>query len=366
MKEVVRSGRRANFYITENSFIDHYAGDVGTTGVAVYHVLQRHANCETHSTWIGTAKMATLLKLDQRTIQRTIKKLESLRLIRIVRSENMTTFYIDPVPPRAKTTATPLFDEMPKSAMDQGDTDVAGTTPLSRPTTVMSPGATPSPREATLMPTVSDIHVALYKEEQNSSNKTQEQDLLNNTSKENNVEIIKHAQSIIKALKLSDSFMSAAIAAIEQTKKYTKQSMDGIVNDIVTEANHAARKGIERHEFLEEFLAEKSARRMLRDLSLPVTNNFVSSVTAAVKAEVAYRGLSVGKVETLIRSAALEDTRRGITIDRFYFENVKWRNGNAGHKPSASQQRSERTKQNILDGIAAEIGRRNKSNRPEQ
>ena len=181
MREFFRSGRRANFYITENSFIDHYAGDVGTTGVAVYHVLQRHANYETHSTWIGTAKMAKLLNLDQRTIQRTIRKLESLRLIRIIRSENMTTFYIDPVPPRAKTTSTPLFDRIPEPPTDQGDTDVVSTTPLSRPTTVMSPDTTVPSRHATFMPQVNDTHVAPYKEEQDLPNNTQEQDFLNKT-----------------------------------------------------------------------------------------------------------------------------------------------------------------------------------------
>src|SRR5271167_63651 len=164
MREVVRSGRRANFYITENSFIDDYARDVGTTGVAVYHVLERHTNCETRSTWIGTAKIAKLLNFDQRTIQRTIKKLESLRLIRIVRSENMTTFFIVPVPPRAKTTSAPLFDEIPEAMPDQGDTDVASATSLPWPAKVMSPHTTfPSP-EATPMPPAGDVHVAPYKE----------------------------------------------------------------------------------------------------------------------------------------------------------------------------------------------------------
>ena len=164
MREVVRSGRRANFYTTENSFIDHYARDVGTTGVAVYHVLERHANCDTHSTWIGTAKMAELLNLDQRTIQRTIKKLESLRLIRIVRSANLTVYYIVPVPPRTKTASIPLFDELDEPMQDQSDTDVVSTTPPSRPATIMS-------HKATFVPQANDIHVAPYKEEQDLLNR---------------------------------------------------------------------------------------------------------------------------------------------------------------------------------------------------
>lgn len=366
MREVVRSGRRANFYITENSFIDDYARDVGTTGVAVYHVLERHTNCETRSTWIGTAKMAKLLNVDQRTIQRTIKKLESLRLIRIVRSENMTTFFIVPVPPRAKTTSTPLFDEIPEVKPDRGDFDVADATSLPWSATVMSPSTTSPSHEATLTPQINDTHVAPYKEEQDLPNKTKKQDFLNNSSESTNTGTKEAAQLIVKTLKLPDSFMSAATAAVEERQKYTRQSMDGIVRDIVTEANRAERKGIDRKEFLEEFLAEKSARRILKNLCLSVTNNFVTAVTAAVRAEVTYTGFSVEKVATLIEGAAIDEMRRGVTINRFYFENVKWRNGNAGYKPSASQQRSERTKQNILDGIAAEIGRRNKSDGPQQ
>src|SRR5271165_5854112 len=115
MREIVRSGRKANFYITENSFIDDYAREVGLGGIAVYHVLERYSNCETRSTWIGTAKMAKLLDLSQRSIQRHLKKLDDLRLIRIVRTETLTTYFVVPVPPRQKSTATPLFDH----ALDQ-------------------------------------------------------------------------------------------------------------------------------------------------------------------------------------------------------------------------------------------------------
>jgi len=204
------------------------------------------------------------------------------------------------------------------------------------------------------------------KEEQDLENKTQKQDLLNETVEQDNPEINKSAKRIIKILGLPDTAISAATAAVELKVTGTKLSMDGIVQDIVTTANHAERRGIHKLEFLEDFLAQASARTIVENLDLPATNNLISTVTAAVKAEVTYLGFSVEKVAGLIRSAALEDRRRGITIDRFYFENVKWRNGNAGYKPSASQQRSERTKQNILDGIAAEIGRRNKSDRPEQ
>ncbi len=366
MREVVRSGRRANFYITENSFIDHYAGEVGTTGVAVYHVLERHANCETRSTWIGTAKMAKLLNLDQRTIQRTLKKLESLRLIRIVRSENVTTFYIVPVPPRSKSTSTPLFDDICEPLTGEDDMAVASTTPLSRRASAMSLDTTSASQRTTFVSPANDTYVALYKEEQNLPNNTHEQDFLDKTFEKKESEITKSAQRILSILGLPQTALSAASAAVEVKVRGTKLSMDGVVQELVTAANHAERRGIERREFLDDFLSQTSARRILGNLDLPATNNLISTVTAAVKAETSYRGVPVEAAAGLITSAALEDRRKGITIDRFYFENVKWRNGNGGYKASAAQQRSERTKQNILDGIAAEIGRRNKSDRPEQ
>ncbi len=299
MREAVRSGRRANFYITENSFIDHYARDVGTTGVAVYHVLERHVNCETRSTWIGTAKMAKLLNVDQRTIQRTIKKLESLRLIRIVRSENMTTFFI------------------------------ANPTPESRVTTFASPAATYRSHDATFTPHPSDLPVAPYKEEQNLSNKTQEQDFLNKSlEEEENREIRKIHQSaerIINILGLSDDFISSASAAVELKLRGTKLSMDGVVQAIVTEANQAERRGISRIKFLEDSLARTAAEQILENTNLPATNNLISTVAAAVKAEAKDIGITVEQSASLITAAAIDDRRKGIMIDRFYFENVKWR-----------------------------------------
>jgi len=119
--------------------------------------------------------------------------------------------------------------------------------------------------------------------------------------------------------------MSAAIAAVEERTRRTKLSMDGIVQDIATAANLAERRGIEKHEFLEDFLADKSARQIVKDLDLPATNNLISTVTASIKAEATYTRLPVEKVPALITNAAVEDRRRGIAIDRFYFEGVKWR-----------------------------------------
>lgn len=322
MREAVRSGRRENFYITENSFIDHYAGDVGTTGVAVYHVLRRHANCETQSTWIGTAKMAKLLKLDQRTIQRTIKKLESLRLIRIVRSENMTTFYIESVPPRAKTTSTPLFDQIPEQP--QGDTDVASPTLMPQPTTVMSPATTSTSHKATPTPHANDIHVAIYKEEQNFLNKTHEQDFFEKSFETSSSEIQEGAERILMILKLPRSSRHAAMAAVEFVQREKGGSIDNAVEGIWKKAVGPNHRHEARAKFIEGFFAEALAERILHRVNLPDTKNLIDTVTKVLKAESRELGLGLEETAATITSYVARD-RGKFPIDKYYFENCKWR-----------------------------------------
>src|SRR5258708_723826 len=264
MREAVRSGRRANFYITENSFIDHYARDVGTTGVAVYHVLERHANCETRSTWIGTAKMAKLLNVDQRTIQRTIKKLESLRLIRIVRSENMTTFYIVPVPPPVKTTSAPLFDEMPHFVSDDDDPDVGSATSESRAATFASSVATYRSHNATFTPHPSDIPVAAYKEEQNLSNKTLEQGV--SPAQE-------CAKRILQIFRLPSTLLNSVIDLVEAEVRHTGLSMEGSVARITTAANLEERRGTTIEKFVDNYIGRIFAEEIVGFLHLRETKN---------------------------------------------------------------------------------------------
>jgi DNA-binding MarR family transcriptional regulator len=360
MSESVRSGRRANFYITENSFIDNYARDAGPIGIAVYHVLERYMNCDTRSTWVGTAKVADILNVSQRTVQRHLKTLEDLKLIRILRTETRTIYVILPVPPRAKTAPTiPLFDGMSeKDVLRMDDTDVAQATSMSRETTPVtskatsvSYDATATTREATTVSRRSDTSDSPYKEEQKVVNKTTDQSLFNKSENE----VIRSAQTLVRALGLSDQSMRAAIAAVEETSKRTRLSMDGVVQDIATAATQAERRGIEKIEFLEDFLAEKSARQIVKDLGLPATNNFVSAVTASVKAEATYARSSIGEVASLITVAANEDRRKGVTIDRWYFENTKWRGRGRTGKGQQQFERIKRARDEAHAIIDAEM-----------
>ena len=285
MKEAVRSGRRANFYITENSFIDHYAREVGPVGIAVYHVLERHMNCETRSTWVGTARMAELLNLSQRTIQRTLKTLEDLKLIRIFRTANMTTYVIVPVPPRPKTaTVIPLFDHIPDvSFADEEVTTEQAThassfaTPLSFPATLKSPAATTASHIASSPSSTRDTRDTVYKEEQNLFDKTHEQD--------------------------------------EQPSP----------------------------------ALQKSARQMIAMLGLPVTDSNRRMIEAALIAETDYTGQSLPEAAELIAKAAISDRDRGIPINKFYFEDAKWRHSRASGGHNGRLSRAEQRKLDNLE-----------------
>ena len=117
MKEVVRNGRRANFFITENRFIDCYAKKVGGSGVAVYSILQRCANSETRETWIGADKMAEILAVDRSTVYRQLKQLEDLHLIKTLRTREKTIYVVLPVPPPPpEASSIPLFDGIDEKA----------------------------------------------------------------------------------------------------------------------------------------------------------------------------------------------------------------------------------------------------------
>jgi DNA-binding MarR family transcriptional regulator len=362
MNESVRSGRKANFYITENSFIDNYAREAGPFGIALYHVLERYMNCETRSTWVGTAKMADILSVSQRTVQRHLKTLEDLKLIRILRTEMRTIYVILPVPPRAKTApAIPLFDGIAEEdVLRMDDASRAWATSMSRETTPVASRATSTSHEATATTPeatsasrASDTSDTAYKEEQKLLNKTREQALFNKSENE----VIKSAQTLVRALGLSDKSMRAAIAAVEETIKRTRLSMDGVVQDIATAANQAERKGIEKSEFIEEFLAQKSARQMVKELGLTATNNFVSVVAASIKAEVTYTRSSVEEVATVITTSAQEDRRTGTTIDRWYFENTKWRSRGRTGKGQQQFERIKRARDEAHAIIDAEMDR---------
>ena len=105
----------------------------------------------------------------------------------------------------------------------------------------------------------------------------------------------------------------------------TGSSVDGAAERIGTAANHARRRGVTGEKFLQDFLAQIAAQQLVEHVHLPATTNLISIVTAAVKAEAKYTGLSAEEAGTSIAEAASEDRKKGISIDKFYFEDAKWR-----------------------------------------
>jgi hypothetical protein len=317
MRENIRSGRKANFYITENSFIDNYAKAVGPMCTVVYNVLERYMNSETRSTWVGTAKIAQVVGTSQRTVQRNLKTLEEFKLIRILRTDSATTYVVLPVPSRPKEATIPLFDAVDdQDFLWSSDAPVGGATRGSFSPTEQS-------RPATQASQAGDIGDSANKEEQNLFNKTHEQETTES-------EIAAHR--ILKLLRLPDTFLTAAIAAVAVKVRETKLSIDGIVASLVTDANLAERRNVSSQKFLEDFLAGTCAQKIVDSLNLPATNSYATTLAAAVKAESRDTGLSLEEAAARITRAATEDRHNGTPVDRFYFENVKWRSSGKFNK----------------------------------
>lgn len=338
MREAVRSGRRANFFITENGFIDHYAAKVGGNGVAVYSILQRCANSETRETWISAGKMAEVLDIDKSTVYRKLKELEDLRLVRSLRTREKTIYVVLPVPAlRPQTGQTPLFD-----ALDDKSQDPESHWPVARTQTSSTDATNSYSSDASVVPAQQEFagvqqvvapvqssgraNEKRNKEEQDALNKTQEQEFFNKNDESVPTAVLETAQRILNVLRLPNTSINAAVAAVQLKAKQTKLSPDDLVPEICTAANYAERRGTDRKDFLDDFLALTVAQQVLKNLGLPDTYNMINTVKAAIKAEVAFTGgSSVEAVAKLITEAAIEDSRRGTAIDRFYFENVKWR-----------------------------------------
>lgn len=85
----------------------------------------------------------------------------------------------------------------------------------------------------------------------------------------------------------------------------------------------------------------------------PVSAGNLAAVEAGITAEAAFSGRSLEETSEAIAHAALDDQRRGVALNKFYFEDAKWRqdgaNGN-GRKLTQAERAldaCERAKANI-------------------
>lgn len=335
MRIAVRNGRRTNFFMIDNSFMDHYAAKVGGSGLAVYCVLQRCADSQTRLTWISACKIAEILEIDRSTVYRKLKELEDLRLISSMRKRERTIYNVLDVPaPRPQAATTPLFDGIgadasetpvwpPEVRMDS--TNASDSHSCDDGVVPTRPFFSPVQRPIAPVQRTGRTGETCNKEEQDSLNKTQEQDFFNKSSEKKNNAIHETAQRVIAILGLRDDSLDAAIAAVEMKVDQTKLSMDGVVQEIVTAANLAERRRVDKKVFLNDFLADALSHEVLGDLGLPDTHSMAGTVKAALKAESSYSDMALRSAASLITASAMEDSARAVVIDRFYFEHAKWR-----------------------------------------
>jgi len=98
------------------------------------------------------------------------------------------------------------------------------------------------------------------------------------------------------------------------------------------------------------------AERLLEILGMPQSFQNKTIIAQAIEAEAKYTGRQLASVAEFLAAKARDDRDEGISIDKFYFEDCKWRNGNGKAKPvSASAARSDRSKRNILDGLTRSL-----------
>jgi hypothetical protein len=300
MREAVRSGRRANFFITENRFIDCYAKKVGGSGVAVYSILQRCANSETRETWIGADKMAEVLDMDRSTVYRYLKQLEDLRLIKTLRTREKTIYVVLPVPPPpAEAGSTPLFDTIEFKTTDRNSTwSPVASTQMSF-TSAIDSHECDSSVASTQQPVSSARPISRTgenrnKEEQDFLNKTQEQDLRGN-----------------KTFNLSPSELN----------------------------------GVQ---------IQECALRTVQLLGMAETQTNLRIVEAALAAEIRYTGRSPEDAAQEIAKSAISDRENGVPINKFYFEDTKWRTPNGGRNKAEQQfDRINRARERAIENIKA-------------
>ncbi|HXM60362.1 MAG TPA: helix-turn-helix domain-containing protein [Terriglobales bacterium] len=302
MREAVRSGRRANFFITENRFIDCYAAKVGGSGVAVYSILQRCANSETKETWISAHKMAEVLDIDRSTVYRQLKQLEDLRLIKSMRTREKTIYVVLPVPPpRPEAGSTPLFDAIdPKSSERDANWPVApaGISPTSETDSrERNASVAQIPQPVSSARPDSRTGENRNKEEQDVFNKTQEQDLRGN-----------------KTL---------------QVPPYET----------------------------DEARTQKGILRIVELMGMPGTPTNLRIIEAAVKAEIQYAGRSPDDAVSVIAGAAISDREKGVQINKFWFEDAKWRSRGRTGKGQQQFERIKRARDEAHAIIDAEMDR---------
>ena len=283
--------------------------------------------------------------MDRSTVYRQLKQLETLRLISCMRTGGRTIYVVLPVPPPPREAAsTPLFDAV-EAKSDNGHSTwpPVASARFSCVDEIESQDRDPS--VAAVQPPVAQPQQVgrtrenRNKEEQDSSNKTQERDFLNKNSEQENAEVREATQRILN--RFPDTPMDAAFTAAEIECRWSGLSAQGVAEKIWDRVIQADRAHVPRERFWDEYLSRWLGEWILGKVNLPTTHNLVDTVAKALRAEAKDRELGLRETSQFIVTAATNDRNRGTTIDRFYFENCKWR----------SNARASKAEQRKLDNL---------------
>jgi hypothetical protein len=166
------------------------------------------------------------------------------------------------------------------------------------------------------------------------------------------------AQRILAILGLPASSLRAGVAAVEAEARRTRLSMDGIVQHLATEAHRLERfEKTLPEEFLDNFLAQSSARLVLEIVNLPTGKSHISRIAAVLKAESKDTGLDLQDTANRITRFATEGRLKGERIDIFYFEDMRWRSNvrlnKAEQRKLDNLEVNARVKQKIRERLGA-------------
>jgi hypothetical protein len=103
------------------------------------------------------------------------------------------------------------------------------------------------------------------------------------------------------------------------------------------------------------------AHKMIQMLAMPSTQANMRAIEAALTAEVQFTGMSLEEAAQAIARHATIARTNGASIDKFYFEDTKWRNGNGSkRKPSPVEERVSGNRvvlsQALRDHVAQRVG----------
>jgi hypothetical protein len=97
------------------------------------------------------------------------------------------------------------------------------------------------------------------------------------------------------------------------------------------------------------------AKEFCQDGGIPQTSANLAAVAAAITAESTFVGLPLPKAAQELAAHVTRDRDGGVSINRFYFEDAKWRNSSAGG--SKAIERSNRVKASLVDTLRRHIER---------